>query len=100
MHVSQSEKVGQLLPEGVERQLRAQLRSLRFGQPQEYAQLQQLEVRKFLSSKSVHSWLSEWELSHSYGGGSLDRGQQPANNKVDNKSVSNPYQLTSDTHLL
>ncbi|KAL7073612.1 hypothetical protein ACQ4LE_007634 [Meloidogyne hapla] len=63
MHSSYSETVGQILPEGVERQLRSQLRALRFEHPQEYARLQQLEVGKFLASKSLHNWLSEWELS-------------------------------------
>uniref|UniRef100_A0A915M0T7 Uncharacterized protein n=1 Tax=Meloidogyne javanica TaxID=6303 RepID=A0A915M0T7_MELJA len=63
MHSSYSETVGQILPEGIERQLRSQLRALRFEHPQEYARLQQLEVGKFLASKSLHNWLSEWELS-------------------------------------
>ncbi|KAF7633271.1 hypothetical protein Mgra_00007372 [Meloidogyne graminicola] len=63
MHSSYSETVGQILPEGIERQLRSQLRALRFEHPQEYAKLQQLEVGKFLASKSLYNWLSEWELT-------------------------------------
>uniref|UniRef100_A0A914HHP0 Uncharacterized protein n=1 Tax=Globodera rostochiensis TaxID=31243 RepID=A0A914HHP0_GLORO len=55
-----------LMPEAVELGMRVRLRQLRFGQPEEYAQLEQVEVHKFLSSKSVHNWLSEWNLSRTF----------------------------------
>ncbi|KAI3422064.1 hypothetical protein GPALN_012600 [Globodera pallida] len=56
----------ELMPEAVELGMRVRLRQMRFGQPEEYAQLEQVEVRKFLSSKSVHNWLSEWNLSRTF----------------------------------
>ncbi|KAL3101255.1 hypothetical protein niasHT_028011 [Heterodera trifolii] len=55
-----------LVPPEVALGMRVHLRQMRFGQPQEYAQMEQNEVRKFLSSKSVHNWISEWNLSHTF----------------------------------